>query len=89
MVVNCAVGLFNHEADDEAYLDRALIVQHMLIQQRRALVSHVHNVKRLCSLTFVVVLDMFVYVYCTVYMHPVTYSVLYVLNSVFLLVTEA
>ena len=67
VVVNCAVGLFNHEADDEAYLDRALIVQHMLIQQRRALVSHVHNVKRLCSLTFVVVLDMFVYVYCTVY----------------------
>lgn len=89
VVVNCAVGLFNHEADDEAYLDRALIVQHMLIQQRRALVSHVHNVKRLCSLTFVVVLDMFVYVYCTVYMHPVTYSVFYVLNSVFLLVTEA
>ncbi|XP_064390094.1 probable E3 ubiquitin-protein ligase HERC1 isoform X2 [Halichondria panicea] len=37
VVVNCAVGLFNHEADDEAYLDRALIVQHMLIQQRRAL----------------------------------------------------
>lgn len=55
VVVDCALEVFNNNKDDNAEpcLDRVFIIQHMLIQQHRALV----NLYTVCQLPYFSILS--------------------------------